>query len=113
MSTWKVNFGGKEHVVSMASPTFGRKVISIDGAELKKVGMPISMWSNYRFDLDGMPAMIKFRAMKRMKGMSLFVNGERVEAEPGGAMSAETVQWFMLAVLAAIGGFFVYAVSQG
>ena len=45
--------------------------------------------------------------------MSLFVNDERVEPEPGGEMAAETVQWIMLTVVAVLIGFLVYAVSQG
>jgi len=57
------------------------------------------MWSNYRFDLDGNPAVIKFRAIKRMKGMSLYVNGERAQPEPGSGMSAEAVQWFLVPVI--------------
>ena len=98
MSTWKVNAGGKEHIVRMESPAFGRKVIYVDGQELKKVGLPVSMWASYKFDLDGAPAFIKFRAVKRMKGMSLYVNNERVDPEPGGEMSAEALQWFMLSI---------------
>ena len=92
MSVWKVNVRGQNHTVSMKSPAFGRKVISIDGVELKKVGNPLSMWSNYRFEIDGRPAKIKFRAVKRTKGMSLFIDGERQDPEPGGHMSAESVQ---------------------
>jgi len=61
MSTWKVNVKGKDHTVRMDSPVFGRKVIFIDGVELKKVGMFISMWANYRFEVEGTPAVIKFR----------------------------------------------------
>lgn len=57
--------------------------------------------------------MIKFRAMKRMKGMSLYVDDKYVEPESGGAMSAETVQWIMLAVAAVLVGFLVYALTQG
>lgn len=98
MSTWKVNADGKEHIVRMESPAFGRKVIYVDGQELKKVGLPVSMWASYKFDLDGTPAFINFRAVKRMKGMSLYVNNERVDPEPGGEMSAETLQWFMLSI---------------
>lgn len=99
MSAWRVNAGGTERTVTMESQMFGKKIISVDGVELKRVGLPISMWANYRFDLDGNPAMIKFRAVKRMRGMSLFVNGEKVTPEPGTGMSAEAVQWFVAPVL--------------
>jgi len=112
MSNWKVNVGGQDRTVSMQSPIFGRKIISIDGQELKKVGTPISMWSSYKFDLDGTPAKIKFRAIKRMKGMSLYVNDEKVQPEPGGHMSAEAVQWFMLAVAVLFVGFILYLATQ-
>ena len=112
MSAWRVNVGGQARTVAMDSPIFGRKVISVDGTELKKVGTPISIWSNYRFDLDGTPAVIKFRAMKRMKGMSLYVNDEFVEPEPGGHMSAETVQWFMLATFVVLGGFLAFVFTR-
>ncbi len=112
MSTWKVNVKGRERTVSMQSPTFGRKVIFLDGQELKKVGTPISMWSSYKFDLDGAPAAIKFRAIKRMKGMSLYVNHEKVKPEPGGEMSAEAVQWYMLGIAALLFGFLIYAVTR-
>ena len=96
----------------MESPMLGRKVISVDGAEHKKVGTPVSMWSNYKFELDGSPAVIKFRAIKRMKGMSLYVNDEYVEPEPGGEMTAETVQWFMLATVVILLGFLAFAVMN-
>ena len=46
--------------------------------------MTISMWGNYDFDVDGEPAQIKFRAIKSMKGMSLYMNGQKIEPEPGG-----------------------------
>ena len=98
-STWRVYVGDRHRTVHMVSPTLGRKVISVDGVELKKVGLPFSMWSNYRFDIDGNPAVIKFRAVKRMRGMSLFFNGEKVPPEPGSGMSAEAVQWFLVPAL--------------
>ena len=63
-STWRVYVGDRYRTVHMVSPTLGRKAISVDGVELKKVGLPFSMWSNYRFDIDGNPAVIKFRAVK-------------------------------------------------
>ena len=110
MSTWRLNVGGQERMVNMESPMLGRKVISVDGVELKKVGTPISMWSNYRFDVDGTPAVIKFRAIKRTKGMSLYVDGDRIDPEPGGHMSAEGVQIMMLVIALLIGGLLAYAV---
>ncbi len=103
---------GQDHVVSMESPVFGRKVISIDGVELKKVGTPISMWSNYRFEVAGRPAVIKFRAVKRTKGMSLFIDGDRQEPEPGGHMSDESVQILMLLIALLIGGMLAYAIFK-
>ena len=111
MSTWQVNVGGQAREVRMESPALGRKVIFVDGVELKKVGTPFSMWSSYRLDLDGTPAVIKFRAMKRLKGMSLFVDGERVEPKPGGHTSAETIQMFQLLVAVALVGFLIYAIT--
>ena len=42
--------------------------------------------------------MIKFRTIKDIKGMSLYVDGERLKPEPGGEMSAEQVQGIMLAL---------------
>ena len=114
MSTWQVNVGGRDRTVRMESPVLGRKIIFVDGEELKKVGTPISMWSSYPLDLDGTPAVIKFRAIKRMKGMSLYVNGEHIDAEPGGHSSAETVQAVMLVVAVALIGFLAYAlISAG
>ena len=110
MSTWQVSVGGQDRTVRMESPALGRKIIFIDGVELKKVGLPVSMWSTYRFDLDGTPAFIKFRAMKRMRGMSLFVDGERVAPEPGGHMSAESVQALMLTVIVVLLAFLAYAI---
>ena len=96
MAIWRVNVGGRQRTVSMESPMFGKKIIAIDGVEVKRVGLPISMWSNYRYDIDGNPAVIKFRAVKRMKGMSLYINGEKATPEPGSGMSAEAVQWFVI-----------------
>ena len=113
MSNWKVDVGGRERTVSMESPMLGRKVIYVDGQELKKVGTPISMWANYKFDVDGTPALIKFRAMRRMKGMSLYVNDEFVEPQPGGHMSAETVQWFMLGAVVILVIALAFAFTKG
>lgn len=102
MSTWNVVVNGKNRTVRMDSPAFGRKVIYIDGQQLKKVGTLVSMWANYKFDIDGRPAVIKFRAIKRTKGMSLYVDNEFVAPEPGGEWSAEAVQWMMLAAFLVI-----------
>ena len=113
MSTWRVNVGGQDRTVRMESPVFGRKIVFVDGVEVKKVGTPVSMWSSYPVDLGGARAVIKFRAMKRMKGMSLYLDGERVEPEPGGHMTAETVQMFMLIVIVALVGFLAYAITAG
>ena len=99
MSTWHVNVGGQDRTVRMESPALGRKVIFVDGVERKKVGMSMSMWSSYPVDLDGTRAVIKFRALKQMKGMSLYVDGERIEPEPGGDESAETIQLYILGAL--------------
>lgn len=112
MSVWKVNVRGQDHVVSMESPVLGRKVISVDGVELKKVGTPFSMWSSYPFEINGRPAIIKFRAVKRTKGMSLFVDGDRQEPEPGGHMSAESVQILMLMTAVLVGGILAYAIFK-
>ena len=83
MSIWKVNVRGQEHTVRFASPVFGAKTIFVDDVPIKEVGMTISMWGNYDFDVDGEPAQIKFRAIKSMKGMSLYMNGQKIEPEPG------------------------------
>ncbi len=113
MSTWKVNVRGEQHTVRFDSPTFGRKVIYIDGQELKKVGLMTSMWSSYHFDVHGEPATVKFRAIKRMKGMSLYMNGEKVEPEPGAEMSAEALSMLMIGVLVFIVGVFIFAAARG
>ena len=58
------------------------------------------MWSNYDIDLDGTSAYIKFRAIKSTKGMSLFVNGEKVPPSVTNACgSAESVDKGMLIAL--------------
>ena len=99
MSIWKVNVRGQEHTVRFASPVFGAKAIFVDDVPIKEVGMTISMWGNYDFDVDGEPAQIKFRAIKSMKGMSLYMNGQKIEPEPGAEMSAETVSLIMIGTL--------------
>ena len=111
MSTWHVNVEGQDRTVRMESPVTGRKIIFVDGVELKKVGSGISMWANYPLDLDGTPAVVKFRALKSFKGMSLYVDGQRIPPEPGGEMSAEEVQMCMLCVV--VGAFLVYLFARG
>ena len=81
----------------MESPLSGRKTIYVDGKEIRNIGRSFSMWSTYEFDLNRTPAAIKFRALQRARGMSLYVDGERIEPEPGSEMSAEELQFVMLA----------------
>ena len=112
MATWIVDIDGSQHRVSFESPMLGRKSIAIDGEELKKVGLPVSMWSNYKFDINGTPAVVKFRAIKRMKGMSLYVNGEKIEPEHNADMSAEALGAIMIGILVLIVGAFVVGIMR-
>lgn len=113
MSMWVVDVQGSRHEVAFESPMLGRKKIFVDGEELKKVGTPISMWANYKFDIHGTPAVVKFRAIKRMKGMSLYVNDEKIEPEPHNAeMSAETVGAMMIGVLVLFVGAVVFGILR-
>ncbi len=113
MSTWSVDVRGERHQVSFQSPMLGKKTIFVDGEAIRDVGSTISMWGNYDFDIHGEPATIKFRAIKSMKGMSLFVNGEKIEPNPENAeMSAETVGMVMIGVLVMIAGTFAFGILQ-
>lgn len=48
-----------------------------------------------------------------MKGMSLYMNGEKVEPEPGAEMSAEALSMLMIGVLVFIVGVFIFAAARG
>jgi len=112
MATWIVDIRGSEHTVTFESPMLGRKRIIVDGEEIKKVGTLVSMWANYKFDLHGTPAVVKFRAIKNMKGMSLYVDGEKIEPEVNHDMSAEALGGIMLGILVLFIGAFVFGLMR-
>jgi hypothetical protein len=45
--------------------------------------------------------------------MSLYMNGEKVEPEPGAEMSAEALGMLMIGVLIFIAGVFIFAATRG
>ncbi len=112
MPTWNVDLDGRQHQVTFESPTFGREKIIIVGQEIKKVGSLVSMWANYDFDLNGTPSVVKFRAIKRMKGMSLYVDGEKIEPGEHMDMSAETVGVIMIGILILVVGALVVGILR-
>ena len=110
MSNWKLQIEGKEYRVKLSCPTLGKKVILINDEEVEKFGSAITMWKNFGFKIAGQDALIKFRAIKSLKGMSLIYKGEVVPPEAiDRQMSSKTVQGIQFGVIL----LFVVAILMG
>ena len=113
---WVADIDGQEHQVRLERQVDMRSNLGeccktkvlVDGeVALEKSGGPLAagVWSNCRFTLLGHDAVIKFRAIKRMRGCSLWVDGRKIPATTDTKVSsAESVMALqVLAIVVLLG----------